>query len=69
MNTLKLTRQTSTLVLAVRQGPTITLQGTARMQVKLAAQGVQGPPGPAGQAGGTEADPGDFTLLFENQLI
>lgn len=30
-------------------------------------EGPPGPPGPPGQ--GLQSDPGDFTLLFENQLI
>ena len=32
-------------------------------------EGERGPPGPAGQDGDGAADPGDLTLIFENQLI
>lgn len=31
--------------------------------------GERGPPGPAGQDGDGAADPGDLTLIFNNQLI
>lgn len=33
----------------------------------IGPEGPEGPPGPPGE--GVQADPGDFTLLFENQLI
>ena len=40
---------------------------------KVGVPGRDGPPGPPGQAGppgdGTDVDPGDLTLLFDNQLI
>ncbi|KQS75050.1 hypothetical protein ASG32_08105 [Methylobacterium sp. Leaf361] len=40
---------------------------------KVGVPGREGPPGPPGQAGppgeGTETDPGDLTLLFDNKLI
>lgn len=40
---------------------------------KVGLPGRDGPPGPPGQAGppgdGTDVDPGDLTLLFDNQLI
>jgi hypothetical protein len=32
-------------------------------------EGDPGPPGPAGQNGDGAADPGDLTLIFNNQLI
>lgn len=32
-------------------------------------EGAQGPPGPAGQDGDGATDPGDLTLIFNNQLI
>ena len=37
---------------------------------KVGIPGRDGPPGPSGPPGdGTETDPGDLTLLFDNQLI
>lgn len=37
---------------------------------KVGVPGRDGPPGPAGPPGdGTDVDPGDLTLLFDNQLI
>lgn len=42
------------------------------VQLQLApfVLGDPGPPGPPGPQGdGVQADPGDFTLLFENQLV
>ena len=48
-------------------GPVLTLQAAPIVQLSLTTAGVQGPVGPAGD--GVQADPGDFTLIFENQLI
>ena len=37
---------------------------------KVGIPGRDGPPGPSGPPGdGTETDPGDLTLLFDNHLI
>jgi hypothetical protein len=56
--------------------PTIKLNVPAPVKVKVAPlgtrglrglQGIQGPPGPQGPA--TVIDPGDLTLIFDNQLI
>ena len=69
MNTLQITHRKAVLTLIPATGPTLVLQAVAGASISFAAAGVQGPPGPPGVSGGIEADPGDFTLLFDNQLI
>ncbi len=50
------------------QGPRTSLPQVA---VVAGPRGVQGSPGPQGQpgVGADQFDPGDITLLFDNQLI
>lgn len=69
MNTIEITHRVATLTVTPANEPTLVLQATAGPSISFAAAGVQGPTGPQGASGGVEADPGDFTLLFENQLI
>lgn len=67
MSNLIISPRTATLTIQPTSGPALVLQATTQPQIVLAAVGVQGPIGPQGE--GVQADPGDFTLLFENQLI
>lgn len=69
MNTLLVIHRKQVLTLIPASGPTIVLQAVAGPRITFATAGLQGPAGPPGTSGGVEADPGDFTLLFDNQLI
>lgn len=62
--------------LRVEGQPTVALNVPAPVKVKVAPlgtrglpgpQGIQGPPGPQGPV--TIVDPGDLTLIFNNQLL
>lgn len=53
------------VTIPVGQDHTLLIRPEAPPVVTVTSEGVQGPPGPAG----TVPDPGDLTLIFENQLI
>lgn len=49
--------------------PPTSLGSPPAINVVVGAQGRDGPQGPQGPPGDGAADPGDLTLLFENQLL
>jgi len=65
MSAVRVTQAVVRLRLTVEQAPTVLLSTPARPLIKLIPTGERGP---AGQAGSVP-DPGDLTLIFENQLI
>ncbi len=67
MSQLVLSTVSHSLVLSPEEGPVLELTIAALPQLVMHPSGMQGPPGPQGI--GVQDDPGDFTLLFDNQLI
>ena len=68
MSRLTITPEPSMVVhVEVESAPALEIQLSPAFNLTMSTVGLQGPSGPQGD--GIQADPGDFTLLFENQLI
>lgn len=67
MTEVTITQQVVQVRVIPASGPILTVHVPAAAQVRVVPSGMRGPPGPVGQ--GVQTDPGDFTLIFENQLI
>jgi hypothetical protein len=61
----------TTLLIEAEGQPSVTIMIEAAPEIVFQDVGVQGPPGTAGPPGADIGgyDPGDLTLIFDNQLV